>query len=152
MLAPLRLVPGFIVTATSRRLEIVRERADATGDRNMAGRVRERMRVMAEEAALLDSDRFEIHFSCLRGDHLFLPASVPTERNAACSKCAPPASRAFHSLKTNRHYLDHKKEASWFHWRRCLRRVALERAPRNEATVNGRHSLPPYQEISQRAA
>lgn len=90
MLAPLRLVPGFIVTATSRRLEIVRERADATGDRNMAGRVRERMRVMAEEAALLDSDRFEIHFSCLRGDHLFLPASVPTERNAACSKCAPP--------------------------------------------------------------
>ncbi len=38
-----------------RRLEIVRERA--TGDRNMAGRVRERMRIMAEEAAMFDSDR-----------------------------------------------------------------------------------------------
>lgn len=108
MLAPLRLVPGFFVTATSRRLEIVRERADATGDRNMAGRVRERMRVMAEEAAMLDSDRFEIHSSRLRAS--FLPASVSTERNAACSKCAPPASRAFHSLKTKRHYLDHKNE------------------------------------------
>lgn len=40
------------------RLEIVREKA--TGDRNMAGRVRERMRIMAEEAAMFDSDRFDI--------------------------------------------------------------------------------------------
>ena len=92
MLAPLRLVPGFIVTATSRRLEIVRERADATGDRNMAGRVRERMRVMAEEAALLDSDRFEIQFSRLRGDHfcqlVFQPNVTPRARSV------PPPLRA----------------------------------------------------------
>eukprot|EP00903_Cladosiphon_okamuranus_P006314 g6190.t1 len=40
----------------ARRLEIVRGRADANGDRNLAGRVRERIRVIAEEAAVLDSD------------------------------------------------------------------------------------------------
>lgn len=64
--------PYFFVSISLCRLEIVRDRADANGDRNLAGRMRERMRVIAEEAVVLDSDRFENVFTvtlCLH-DHL----------------------------------------------------------------------------------
>ncbi|CAN0079350.1 unnamed protein product [Ectocarpus sp. 12 AP-2014] len=40
----------------ARRLEIVRDTVDTAGDRNMAGRLRERMRIIAEEATMFDSD------------------------------------------------------------------------------------------------
>lgn len=40
------------------RLEIVRDTVDTAGDRNMAGRLRERMRIIAEEATMFDSDRY----------------------------------------------------------------------------------------------
>lgn len=74
-----------------RRLEIVRDRADATGDRNLAGRVRERMRVIAEEAAMLDSDRFERVTCCKQ-------FSIPTRRRAWLVSVDLPPLRAQNSL------------------------------------------------------
>lgn len=49
--------PSLSLSSCLCRLEIVRQGADASGDKNLAGRVRERMRVMAAEAAMLDSER-----------------------------------------------------------------------------------------------
>lgn len=40
------------------RLEIVRDTVDSAGDRNMAGRLRERTRIIAEEAVMFDADRY----------------------------------------------------------------------------------------------
>lgn len=50
--------PALVPLVVLFRLQVVRDRVDVISDRTMAGRARERIRTMAKEAAIFDSDRF----------------------------------------------------------------------------------------------